>query len=137
MFLVSLQTLQNISAKGWCYLEETSTCLLITISIILFHHIMSFTINWKPSITYTMTPSTLAALSFQIATTEQLPVDSFDIGERKLRQCLSVKHAWACNFTKSSTSPWVLFTVFNLYKWYHIAQSISYLKLIWNEQPMK
>ena len=31
-----------------------------------------------------------------------------------------------CNFTKSNTRPWVLFTFFKLYKWYKIAQSIIY-----------
>ena len=31
-----------------------------------------------------------------------------------------------CNFTKSSTPPWLLFTFFKLYKWYQIAQSITY-----------
>ena len=30
----------------------------------------------------------------------------------------------ACNFTKSSTPPWVFFTFFKLYKWYKIAQNI-------------
>ena len=33
----------------------------------------------------------------------------------------------ACNFTKSNTPPWVFFTFFKLYKWYQIAQSITYL----------
>ena len=32
----------------------------------------------------------------------------------------------ACNFTKSNTPPWVFFTFFNLYKWYQIAQYITY-----------
>ena len=31
--------------------------------------------------------------------------------------------AVACNFIKSSTAPWVFFTLFKLYKWYQIAQS--------------
>ena len=31
-----------------------------------------------------------------------------------------------CNFTKSNTPPWLLFTFFKLYKWYQIAQSITY-----------
>ena len=31
----------------------------------------------------------------------------------------------ACNFTKSSTPPWVFFTFFKLYKWYQIAQNIT------------
>ena len=34
---------------------------------------------------------------------------------------------WACNFTKINTPPWVLFTIFKLYKWYQIAQRITYL----------
>ena len=29
-------------------------------------------------------------------------------------------------FTKSNNLPWVLFTFFKLYKWYHIVKSISY-----------
>ena len=28
--------------------------------------------------------------------------------------------------TKSNTSPWVFFTFLKLYKWYQIAQSVSY-----------
>ena len=35
----------------------------------------------------------------------------------------------ACNFTKSNTPPWVFFTFFNLYKWYQIAQRISYVSV--------
>ena len=33
----------------------------------------------------------------------------------------------ACNFSESNAPPWVCFTIFKLYKWYHIAQSISYI----------
>ena len=32
----------------------------------------------------------------------------------------------AQNFTKSSTLPWVFFTLFKFCKWYQIAQSITY-----------
>ena len=35
--------------------------------------------------------------------------------------------ASACNFTKSNTPPWVFFRFFKLYKWYQIAQSVSYI----------
>ena len=34
----------------------------------------------------------------------------------------------SCNFNKSNTPPWVLFTFFKLYKWYHIAQGTTYDK---------
>ena len=34
----------------------------------------------------------------------------------------------ACNFTKIDTPPRVFFTFFKLYKWYQIAQRITYLK---------
>ena len=34
----------------------------------------------------------------------------------------------ACNFTKSITLPWVSFTFFELYKWWQIAQSLSYFR---------
>ena len=34
--------------------------------------------------------------------------------------------AEACNFTKINTPPWVFFTFFKLYKWYQIAQRITY-----------
>ena len=48
-----------------------------------------------------------------------LPSLSFDILPTKnLMQ--------ACNFTKSNTHPWVFFTFFKLYKWYQIAQRITY-----------
>ena len=39
------------------------------------------------------------------------------------------KHPWRrvifSNFTKSNTPPWVFFTLFNLHKWYQIAQRIT------------
>ena len=31
-----------------------------------------------------------------------------------------------CNFTKINTLPWVLFTFFNLCKWYQITQRMTY-----------
>ena len=31
-----------------------------------------------------------------------------------------------CNFTKINLPPWVFFTCFKLYKWYQIAQSITF-----------
>ena len=34
--------------------------------------------------------------------------------------------AKACNFTKINTPPWVFFTFFKLFKWYQIAQRITY-----------
>ena len=33
----------------------------------------------------------------------------------------------ACNFTKSNTLPWVFFMFLKFYKWYQIAQRITYL----------
>ena len=42
----------------------------------------------------------------------------------------------ACNFTKSNTPSWVFFTFSKLYKWYQIAQSITYkIPLIFHLQP--
>ena len=38
--------------------------------------------------------------------------------------------ALACNFTKINTPPWVFFTLFKLYKWYQIAQRITYMHLL-------
>ena len=38
---------------------------------------------------------------------------------------MEASEASACNFTKSSTPPWVFFTFFKLYKWYQIAQHIT------------
>ena len=37
-----------------------------------------------------------------------------------------VKRCVACNFTKSNTLPWVFFTFLKFYKWYQIAQNITY-----------
>ena len=34
----------------------------------------------------------------------------------------------SCNFTKSSTPPWVFSTLFKLYKWYQIVRSITYVQ---------
>ena len=35
-----------------------------------------------------------------------------------------------CNFTKTNTLPWVLFTFFKLYKCYQIEQCITYMELM-------
>ena len=48
-------------------------------------------------------------------------------------------HFLACNFTKSNTPPWVFFAFLKLYKWYQIAQIITYMiyfvqKDIWEKQ---
>ena len=37
--------------------------------------------------------------------------------------------AEACNFTKINTPPWAFFTFFKLYKWYQIAQRITYANI--------
>ena len=37
-----------------------------------------------------------------------------------------------CNFTKINTPPWVFFMFFELYKWYEIAQHITYYPFIIN-----
>ena len=41
------------------------------------------------------------------------------------------KHPWrivkACNFTKSNTPSWVFLTFLKFYKWYQIAQNITYV----------
>ena len=34
--------------------------------------------------------------------------------------------AKTCNFNKINSAPWVFFTFFKLYKWYQIAQRITY-----------
>ena len=39
---------------------------------------------------------------------------------------LLLVQAEVCNFTKSNTPPWMFFTFFKLYKWYQIAQRITY-----------
>ena len=38
--------------------------------------------------------------------------------------------ALACNFTKSNTPPWVFFMFLKLYKWYRMAQCITYSKRV-------
>ena len=44
------------------------------------------------------------------------------------RMLISVKlQVEACNFTKINIPPWVFFTFFKLYKWYQIAQRITYV----------
>ena len=37
--------------------------------------------------------------------------------------------AEACNFTKINIPPWVFFAFFKLYKWYQIAQRITYVNI--------
>ena len=43
-----------------------------------------------------------------------------------IRMILMILLASACNFTKSITLPRVFFTLFELYKWHQIAQSVSF-----------
>ena len=38
--------------------------------------------------------------------------------------------AEACKFTKINTAPWMFSTFFKLYKWYQIAQHITYIQLL-------
>ena len=37
--------------------------------------------------------------------------------------------AKACNFTRSNTPPWAFFVFSKLYKWYQLAQNITYMTL--------
>ena len=47
--------------------------------------------------------------------------------KRKKHPRWSLKGAEACSFTKSNTPSWVFLTFLKLYKWYQIAQSITYM----------
>ena len=43
------------------------------------------------------------------------------------------KHAWrSVTFGKSNTPSWMFFTFFKLYKWYQIAQNITYISGMFN-----
>ena len=44
-----------------------------------------------------------------------------------LKSVKNIHAAKACNFTKSNTPPWVIFTFFKLYKLSQIAQRITYV----------
>ena len=46
--------------------------------------------------------------------------------KREKHQWRSVNFSKVAGFTKINTPPWVFFTFFKLYKWYQIAQSITY-----------
>ena len=48
------------------------------------------------------------------------------IKNREKRPWRSVTYSKVAGFTKSNTLPWVFFTFFKLYKWYQIAQSMTY-----------
>ena len=50
--------------------------------------------------------------------------------EYVMRCTIWYQPAEACNFTKSNTPLWVFHTFFKLYKWYQIAQRITYV--LWN-----
>ena len=41
----------------------------------------------------------------------------------------TLKNAEVCNFTESNNPPWVFFTFLKLYKWYQIAQNITYIQI--------
>ena len=54
------------------------------------------------------------------------------------RVLLLVKlQAEACNLSKSNTPPWVNFTFFKLYKWYQIAERITYLDVDTKREMLK
>ena len=53
------------------------------------------------------------------------------IQEIKTKEAM-YKIAEACNFTKINTPPWVFFTFFKLYKWYQVAQRITYMTVCLN-----
>ena len=38
---------------------------------------------------------------------------------------VKLQQAETCNFTKSNSPPWLLFTILKLYKWYQIVQSVT------------
>ena len=44
---------------------------------------------------------------------------------------LSKRKKHPSNFTKSNTLSWVFFTLFKLYKWYQIAQRITYVRIMY------
>ena len=46
------------------------------------------------------------------------------------RSVTFIKVAGDCNTPKWNTPPWVFFTFFKLYKWYQIAQTVSYIQLL-------
>ena len=50
--------------------------------------------------------------------------------------CTIKKPAKGCNFTKSNTPSWVIFMFFKLYKWYQIAQGITYKNIAQNWQDI-
>ena len=49
--------------------------------------------------------------------------------KREKHQCRSVNFSKVAGFTKINTPPWVFFTFFKLYKWYQIAQRITFRAL--------
>ena len=59
-------------------------------------------------------------------------VSRFQEVKDALRDLLSFVAFGLCKFTEIFTSPWVLFTFFKMYKWYQIAQSITYVDIIYH-----
>ena len=51
------------------------------------------------------------------------------------RVLLSKLQALACNFIINNTSPWVFFTFSKLYKWYQMAQSVTFTVNFENIDP--
>ena len=56
-----------------------------------------------------------------------VPFVQFKKRENYLWRRATFSKSW--NVTKSNTPPWEFFAFFKLYKWYHIAQSITYIQL--------
>ena len=74
--------------------------------------------QWKKTVAKTLLP---VEEHFYNALCDLEPFVQF-----KKREKYPWRIASACDFTKRSTSPWVFFTFFKLYKWYQIAQSVTY-----------
>ena len=58
----------------------------------------------------------------------KLNITNFAFGTSLAKWLIFIRDAFreACNFTKINTPPWVFFTFLKLYKWYQIAQRITY-----------
>ena len=56
-----------------------------------------------------------------------MPFVQFEKHEKQLCRCINFR---ACKFSKINTPPWVFFMFFKLYKWYQIAQCITYVSIL-------
>ena len=107
-FEANILTLQLMSGRGWLEIQRSWSLFALSLSLIKVHFYGIYELNrfWFSLIFHC---NLVDQREFEVCLILYL---------RRSRRCGTI-------FT-SNTSPWVFFTLLKLYKWYQIAQSITF-----------